>query len=121
MHDPRDARSRLHMPADRGMERRPVQASSFVADAHGQGLQGTVLEHPSEGLPRPRCRTWGDEEQDVPETAAGWWEAEPDVGRVAHGVSARVDRLRCLGNAVVPQVTEIIGRAIVESDAVLNS
>ena len=32
----------------------------------------------------------------------GWWEVEPDVGRVAHGVPARVDRLRGLGNAVVP-------------------
>lgn len=31
------------------------------------------------------------------------WAAEPDVGRVAHGVPDRVDRLRCLGNAVVPQ------------------
>jgi DNA (cytosine-5)-methyltransferase 1 len=41
-----------------------------------------------------------------------WWPAEPDVGRVAHGVPARVDRLRALGNAVVPQIPEIIGRAI---------
>lgn len=41
------------------------------------------------------------------------WSAEPVVGRVAHGVPSRVDRLRCLGNAVVPQVVEIIGRAIV--------
>ncbi len=32
----------------------------------------------------------------------GWWEFEPDVGRVAHGVSRRVDRIKCLGNAVVP-------------------
>ena len=40
-----------------------------------------------------------------------WW-FEPDVGRVAHGVPARVDRLRSLGNAVVPQIPEIIGRAI---------
>lgn len=30
------------------------------------------------------------------------WPAEPDVGRVAHGVPNRVDRLKCLGNAVVP-------------------
>ena len=44
--------------------------------------------------------------------ADGWWVTEPDVGRVAHGVSSRVDRLRCLGNAVVPQVVEVIGRAI---------
>ena len=31
------------------------------------------------------------------------WATEPDVGRVANGVSSRVDRLKCLGNAVVPQ------------------
>ena len=31
------------------------------------------------------------------------WAAEPDVGRVANGVPHRVDRLKCLGNAVVPQ------------------
>ncbi|WP_063637475.1 DNA cytosine methyltransferase [Bacillus atrophaeus] len=34
---------------------------------------------------------------------ASRWTAEPDVGRVAHGVPDRVDRLRGLGNAVVPQ------------------
>ena len=47
-------------------------------------------------------------------TGGTQWSAEPDVGRVAHGVPARVDRLRALGNAVVPQVVEIIGRAIME-------
>jgi DNA (cytosine-5)-methyltransferase 1 len=47
-----------------------------------------------------------------------WWESEPDVGRVAHGVPARVDRLRALGNAVVPQVVEAIGRAIMEAEPV---
>lgn len=31
------------------------------------------------------------------------WSTEPNVGRVAHGVPSRVDRLKCLGNAVVPQ------------------
>jgi DNA (cytosine-5)-methyltransferase 1 len=43
---------------------------------------------------------------------SGWWETEPDVGRVAHGISGRVDRLKQLGNAVVPQIPELIGRAI---------
>lgn len=43
-----------------------------------------------------------------------WWEVEPSVGRVADGVPDRVDRLRALGNAVVPQIPEIIGRAIME-------
>jgi site-specific DNA-cytosine methylase len=47
-----------------------------------------------------------------PISQSDWWEFEPDVGRVAHGVPARVDRLKALGNALVPQVPEIIGRAI---------
>jgi DNA (cytosine-5)-methyltransferase 1 len=51
----------------------------------------------------------------------GWWSAEPDVGRVAHGVPARVDRLRGLGNAVVPQVVETIGRAIIEAEAKMSA
>lgn len=34
----------------------------------------------------------------------GWWDSEPDVGRVADGVAARVDRLRGLGNGQVPAV-----------------
>jgi DNA (cytosine-5)-methyltransferase 1 len=40
------------------------------------------------------------------------WIAEPGVGRVANGIPSRVDRLKGLGNAVVPQIPEIIGRAI---------
>ena len=42
-----------------------------------------------------------------------WWQSEPKLGRVAHGIPNRVDRLRGLGNAVVPQVAEIIGRLVV--------
>lgn len=40
------------------------------------------------------------------------WEIEPRMGRVANGVPSRVDRIKALGNAVVPQIPEIIGRAI---------
>ena len=43
-----------------------------------------------------------------------WWPAEPDVGRVAYGISARVDRLKCLGNAVVPQQFYPIFQAIAD-------
>lgn len=43
------------------------------------------------------------------------WPVEPDVGRVASGVPNRVDRLKALGNAVVPQIPEMIGRAILEA------
>ena len=41
------------------------------------------------------------------------WLPEPNVGRVAHGVRRRVDRLKALGNAIVPQIAEEIGHAIV--------
>ena len=50
-----------------------------------------------------------------PELADGrCWAAEPGVGRVAHGVPHRVDRLKCLGNAVVPQQAYPIFRAIAD-------
>lgn len=42
------------------------------------------------------------------------WSTEPSVGRVANGIPNRVDRLKGLGNAVVPQIPEIIGRAIMQ-------
>jgi len=42
------------------------------------------------------------------------WISEPELGRVANGIPARVDRLRGLGNAVVPQLAEIVGRLVVE-------
>ena len=44
----------------------------------------------------------------------GNWGTEPDVGRVADGIPNRLDRIRQLGNAVVPQVVEQIGRAIMQ-------
>ena len=47
---------------------------------------------------------------------ARFWSAEPNVGRVAHGIPRRVDRLRGLGNAIVPQVAYEIIKAMIEAD-----
>jgi DNA (cytosine-5)-methyltransferase 1 len=41
------------------------------------------------------------------ESSATWWEAEPNVGRVADGVAHRVDRLRAIGNGQVPAVAAL--------------
>jgi DNA (cytosine-5)-methyltransferase 1 len=46
---------------------------------------------------------------------SGWWEIGPGVLRVANGIPRRMDRLRGIGNAVVPQVAEWIGRRIMEA------
>ena len=43
-----------------------------------------------------------------------WWNPEPNVCRVVHGVPARMDRLKCLGNAVVPQLAYLIFQAILK-------
>ena len=51
----------------------------------------------------------------APEYVPGeWWPTEPNVGRVAHGVPHRVDRLKCLGNAVVPQQFYPVFQAIAD-------
>jgi DNA (cytosine-5)-methyltransferase 1 len=44
----------------------------------------------------------------------GAWETEPNVGRVVDGVSHRMDRLKCLGNAIVPQIAELIFRSMAQ-------
>lgn len=51
------------------------------------------------------------------------WQSEPDVDRLADGLSPELDRRRlfALGNAVVPQVGEFAGRLIVAREAALAS
>ncbi len=79
----------------------------FVADACSAGL--SVAWPVANGPDRQQSRG-------LP-TSSSWWRIEPDVGRVANGVPFRVDRLKGLGNAVVPQVVELIGRAILQARA----
>jgi DNA (cytosine-5)-methyltransferase 1 len=42
------------------------------------------------------------------------WSTEPSVGRVANGIPNRVDRLKGLGNAIVPQIALQLFKAIAE-------
>ena len=83
--------------------------SELVADAIGRGQQGSGEPiHPSHSAPLIQR-----EAVDAFHGGVGSvWRSEPNVGRVANGVPARMDRLKSLGNAVVPQIPEMIGRAI---------
>lgn len=89
---------------------RQPRMSSDLADAYQQRLEG----HDD----RPRA-TFAPEIITADAWSAGisrgsrWWASEPDVGRVAHGVPSRTHRLKALGNAVVPQIPEIIGKAVI--------
>lgn len=92
-----------------GGKREPTHHGEAMADAGGSRL--SLPEHE----PILSKRRW-DEGRAIAER--GWWRVEPDVGRVATGVPDRVDRLRALGNSLVPQIAEVIGRAILAADPV---
>ena len=47
---------------------------------------------------------------------SSWWQSEPELGRVAHGVSGRVHRLKALGNSIVPKIVSEIGNAIIQAE-----
>jgi DNA (cytosine-5)-methyltransferase 1 len=79
----------------------PDRRSTIMADAESRGRSPRRL---------PLTPRGGDGVLDHDH-----WAVEPDVGRVAHGIPHRVDRLRALGNAVVPQVAEYVGRCILEA------
>jgi hypothetical protein len=55
-------------------------------------------------------------EEQPPAIGAGWWATEPNVGRVANGVAARVDRLRALGNGQVPSVAALAWRLLTHTE-----
>ena len=108
----------------------------IVAHADRKGLEGrhrgVLQERAGEQLTRAGCSLPDSDHQvqsDVPvdgiqgicvqglTSDGGYaWLPEPGVGRVAHGIPSRVDRLRALGNAVVPQIPFIIGQAILEAE-----
>jgi len=77
-----------------------------------------LVAHPSgERLERRGDRRTGLEAQPIGlfPTGPTWWSSEPSVERVDDGTPGRVDRLRSLGNAVVPDVAHWIGSRIMES------
>jgi len=94
-----------------------------VSYAHGKGLQGRRVQGPIGNGGKAMADAHG---QQALRASVSWqernpWAIEPNVGRVAHGVPNRVDRLRALGNAVVPQVAEWLGQQILATEAALRS
>ncbi len=117
------------IPAWRGQRPQPGHRRESLADSAQQYRPGYVETPPEPGRSRenvadihhPHSQGCGDAEAcDAgesqqpegqrnlrPSPCAGWWHTEPGVGRVADGVAARVDRLRCLGNGQVPAVVRL--------------
>jgi DNA (cytosine-5)-methyltransferase 1 len=79
---------------------------------HAQSLEEAQHMQPRVFVPGWAAERFQEMEQ---QWAAGEWR---DVPRVAHGVKKRVDRLRGLGNAIVPQIAEWIARRIIEAERI---
>ena len=82
--------------------------SPALADTYSQGLEGRQ-EARHAGSIWPWLKQFIERRSD---NIGATWRTEPDVGRVANGVPDRAHRLKGLGNAVVPQIPELIGNAI---------
>jgi DNA (cytosine-5)-methyltransferase 1 len=82
-------------------------ASSMAesSDTNSQGLQGRRSEQQLRKDETERPTSWDS-----------WWEFEPNVGRVANGIPNRVDRLKGLGNSLVPAIPFIIGQSILREE-----
>lgn len=91
----------------------PRERIWIVAYPHGQCIEPVLDRGGQEGSgPFAPARSLDLMDADC-RAGAGWsWATEPGVGRVAHGIPAYMDRLRCLGNAIVPQVAYLIFQAI---------
>lgn len=91
--------------------RRACNSGEDVADAgclNGEGIVSSLTD-------KKEREVAGERPPGSCSDGVGWWAVEPQLGRVANGIPNRSHRLRALGNAVVPQVVELIGRAILAS------
>lgn len=111
-----------------------IEASQSSGSGDGEGRFENVADSLSDSSwTSQRQEAYGraDEKQDngnqfrndsgnSGETFGRFWKSEPSVGRVAHGVANRVDRLKLLGNGQVVQVVEWIGKRIIEFEKTLG-
>lgn len=87
-------------------------------DGSDRGKWGRIGTNGREGIVWRKAPEWTQYTTSIERLnqISSWWADEPDMGRVAYGLSARMDRLKGLGNAVVPQVAQFIGERIMEYD-----
>lgn len=115
---------------------RELQQKGIIEELWGRiSDSGAIMAHTSGKLPSEPGSTWKWWEQPGDRSMFGrngydpdYWSTEPGLGRMAHGIPDRVDRLKSLGNAVVPQqiypimaaikaIDDALGRQAIETTA----
>ena len=127
-------RDELRGEADRCRDPRSTAVAD--ADSHRQqshaheiydATQRDIQSHPTGssrgGVESERCVSPSPDETDGRCSLAdieAFWETDPStlesgVGRMAHGIPKRVDRVKALGNAIVPQIAYLLGVALLNT------
>jgi hypothetical protein len=83
-------------------------SGSMVAYAERRRLEGRNEQCAGTTTVKPTSDSWNRGGLQFGQA----WRTEPDVGRVAHGVAAGMDRLRCIGNGQVPGVAAMAWRIL---------
>ncbi len=104
--DPDDTREQQPEGSDEGLGRRSGNGGQEASA--DPGTEGLSLSEQQELFGAGRGQQWRTTSK------SRWWSVEPAVGRMAHGVPNRVDRIRSLGNAIVPQVAARLLKALME-------
>jgi DNA-cytosine methyltransferase len=124
-HKGKPDRRRVQAGIGAGQEYGLRDGGEVVSDTDSDGREGRGQDgQPSRPLGL-RSGAGGNKIERVRLASADWWAIEPAVGELADGVSGglvrfagrvatgipnRVHKLRCLGNAIVPQVAEVVAR-----------
>ena len=93
------------------VSRHAEEGKWLVADTASKRQQGSRLHGRSQHQAQNKDGQ-ADRADNGSQRNAQFWLPEPAVGRVANGIPRRVDRLRGLGNAIVPQIAMRIGQTI---------
>ena len=90
-----------------------IKRGETMADTNVEGRQGRIH--------RGQNKEWESQQRYFGRNSAAhgqqeqnWWDTEPELGRVAHGIPNRVDRLKGLGNSLVPQIPFYIAQSILQ-------
>ena len=90
-----------------------IKRGETMADTNVEGRQGRIHRGQNKEW-ESQQRYFGRNSATHGQQEQNWWDTEPELGRVAHGIPNRVDRLKGLGNSLVPQIPYFIAQSILQ-------